>query len=535
MKKLFILSIMAWLAVNNIWGQSATSKATLKKLHPSLSVGGGRYSSREGYCFKWEENEAYIIELSGISLYMNKIQVGDEKAAKKIKIETPVYGEKKVKLQSAFNIGKDVYITAISEDKKTDKVTYLAYKADLKNFTVSSTPLVLDTYIDVKGQSISYGYEVIEEKSLLIKKNFVVKKEDISKITYMMFDNNIKKLWEREIEPAMTGKNFFVEEYHFLDEDNLLVTCVEYPDGRRRAKKKGKPNYKYHLFYYTNKMQTVKDYELDLEGKFITDISAGINKNKQIICAGFYSKEGFYNLTGSFYMKINTETKAVEKTSIKEFDDSFNLSLMNKGQKRRAKRKQQKGDDIDAPDFDMRDLYYDDNGNALLLAEDFYIVEHCTTNPKTGAVSCTYSYHYDDLIAVAINNTGEIAWTTKIDKKLTFGGSVSESFVTINEKGKWVFIYNENLKNLEKDAKEAEEGEEDDGTDRSAGRKNSAPVLVILDENGKYTKEVLMMPEGKKSIIVENGFHMEMPDHSHIISIKDAEGKYFYYRLDLKL
>lgn len=282
-------------------------------------------------------------------------------------------------------------------------------------------------------------------------------------------------------------------------------------------------------------MQTVKDYELDLEGKFITDISAGISKNKQIICSGFYSKKGFYDLTGCFYMKINTESKQVEKTSVKEFDNSFNISLLNKRQKRKARRKEAKGDDIEAPEFDLRKLYFDDKGNALLIAEDHYVVQHCSTNSKTGATTCYYTYHYDDLIAVAIDSNGEIAWNIKIDKKLTFGSPVSESFVTINENGKWIFVYNENLKNLEKDAKQEQEGEEDDGYDRAASRKNSAPVIVVLDEKGNYTKEVLMMPEGKKSILVEQGLHMKLEDGGHVINIKDDDGKFAYYRMDLKL
>lgn len=410
-------------------------------------------------------------------------------------------------------------------------MTLLAYKVNLDNFSLDPSYKILDSFIDAKGESFGFAYESVGEDNLLIKRTISNRKEDYSKLFFLMFDNKMSKMWEHEVK-APGGKSYYVDDYYFKDENNMLLTCIEYPDGPRRSKKKGKPNYKYHLFYFTNKMESVKDFELDLKDQFITDISAAINNNNQIICSGFYSKKGFYTLTGCFYMAINTETKSVEKTSMKEFSNDFNISLMKKKAKRKAKRKSEDGEDVDAPEFDLRNLYFDENGNVLLIAEDHYVIQHCSTDPKTGARSCYYTYHYDDLIAVSIDKNGEIVWNTKIEKKLTFGMGVSESFVTINEKGKWVFIYNENLKNLQ-NANNGDD-DDDDGSERSAGRKNSAPVIVILDEKGNFTKEVLMMPEGRKSVSVDHDFHIVMQDKGHIIKITNEDGTN-YYRLDLKL
>lgn len=531
--KLFTSLIISVLITNFTWSQKLTDKATLKKLHPSFSSGNGvvfgTRSAKTQITFKFDENEAYVIEFGGISISMNKVTSNDEKTPKKIKIETPKYEEKKVIAQDAVSFGRDVYLIARHEDKKADKVTLLSYRINLKDLSLYPNPKILDSYVESKGENYAYSYEEIGKENLLITRNVSNRKADYSKLYYLMFDKEMKKLWEHEVKPALSGKDFYVEDSYFKDENNLLLTCIEYPDGVRKAKKGGKPNYKYHLFLYSNKMESVKDYELDLENKFITDISAAINEKNQVVVAGFYSNKGFFNLSGCFYMAINAETKKVEKTSYKEFSDEFSMSLMSKRQKRKAKRKADKGEDIDAPQFDMRKLYFDNEGNVLLLAEDFYVVQHCRTDSR-GVTTCYYTYHYDDLIAVRINKQGDIDFNIKIDKKLTFGAPVGESFITFFENGKWFFIYNENLKNM----KDAEDEDGDDQADVSAGRKNSAPVMVVLNSDGTYSKEVLMLPDGKRSVTVAQGFHLIMGGNAHIIKIRDNDGE-FFYRMDLKI
>ncbi len=532
MKKL-LFTITTVLTITGGYSQTVTNDATLKKLHPAFYTKPGMFSSNNGktnVTFKFNEEEAFIVQFGGTTIYVNKVKVGDEEIGKKVKIETPEVNGKKVKAVDALSLGEEIYLIAEAEDKKTDKITIFAYKINFETMSVDAKGFEILSYTEEKGISHYLDYSE-NNKTLLVNHNINQRKGGDSKVIYAQYDKNFKQVWEYELKAPTTSKTFYIERHYFKDENNMLLTCIEYPDGPRRTKKDGKANYKYHLFYYTNKMKDVKDYELDLNGKFITDISAGINDNGQIITAGFYSEKGSYSLDGCFYMAINAADKSVIKSSLKEFSNEYVLSLMNKRQKRKAGRKVAKGDDIEAPEFELRQLYYDKEGNALLIAEDFYVVAHCTTDPKTHTTHCTYTYHYDDLIAIAIDKNGDIMWNTKIDKKLVFGGPVGKSFVTIDYKGKWIFVYNENLKNL----KGEEDDEEDDGNDRAAGRRNSAPVIVILDgKTGKHTKEVLMMPEGKRSVTVDNYYQFKLSDNSHVIKITDGDGA-FYYRIDLKL
>jgi hypothetical protein len=520
MKRFTLILASFLVSLFSVQAQTLTSKANLKRLYPALPPS----FYKTAYSFRFDEETECSVNFASISINLNKIKAGDEKPGKPVKVITPKYNEKKVLAQSAFSIGQQVYLLAKHEDKKLDKITYLVYKVDFNTMTLDQEGKVVETYTDLKGENHSLNYEIVDDKSLLITRTVSNKKEDESKLYFVMFDKEINKLWEHEVVPPIANVSFGIERYFFKDENSLVMSCIEYPDGFRKMKKQGKANYKYHVFYFTNKMTSVKDYEIELTGKFITDLSLGINSSGQIVCSGFYSEKDLYKLSGCFYMCINAETKKVEKSSLKEFDNEFVLSLMTKKQKRKASKKADKGDDIDAQQFDLRNLYFDEQGNVLLIAEDYYVTYHCTRDSK-GNTNCYYLYHYDDIIAVSISASGDIAWTTKIDKKLTFGAPVGKSFITIIKKGKWVFIYNENLDNLE--------DEEDENSDKSAGGRNSAPVIVILDGNGKFTKEVLMMPEGKRAITIAN-YDVELPNGAHIVEITNKEGTYAY-RMDLKL
>lgn len=102
-------------ATNQTVGQTVTKKATLKQLHPAFSTGRGmyaRYNASTSITFKFDEKEAYVIEFSGISISMNKVSVGDAKAPKKTKIETPKYQDKKVTAEDAVSFGRNVYLIA---------------------------------------------------------------------------------------------------------------------------------------------------------------------------------------------------------------------------------------------------------------------------------------------------------------------------------------------------------------------------------------------------------------------------------------
>ena len=75
----------------------------------------------------------------------------------------------------------------------------------------------------------------------------------------------------------------------------------------------------------------------------------------------------------------------------------------------------------------------------------------CRTDPKTGVTTCTYYYHYNDIIVVSVGPDGQIEWATKIPKRQT---SVNDygywsSYAMMIVEDKLHFIFNDTRKNLD--------------------------------------------------------------------------------------
>jgi len=240
-----------------------------------------------------------------------------------------------------------------------------------------------------------------------------------------------------------------METYIFLDK-NLRKT--------KKDRIKGKPNYQYHILAYLDNGKKIKDYEINLEDKFITDITYTIAKNGDLICSGLYSENGTSSIKGAFYMTIDFDTRKVKNNSIKEFDEEFITQGWSDKAIAKAKKKEQKKDRaIEMYEYDLSDFVLRDDGGAVLLAEQYYVrVVTTTTTDANGNTTTrtTYHYYYKDVIVVNISPKGKIEWATKIDK---YQHSVNDfgyysSYVLQVDGDKLHLIYNERARNyFEKD------------------------------------------------------------------------------------
>ena len=65
------------------------------------------------------------------------------------------------------------------------------------------------------------------------------------------------------------------------------MTGVEYNEKLNAVKRKGKPNYKYHVLSYTeDNGKKDSDLPIEVEGKFLTDMKVRPNNEGQLLCGG---------------------------------------------------------------------------------------------------------------------------------------------------------------------------------------------------------------------------------------------------------
>jgi hypothetical protein len=265
---------------------------------------------------------------------------------------------------------------------------------------------------------------------------------------------------------------------------------------KRKKKRRGKPNYHYQILSYSNNGEDLKEYPIKIKGKFITDMQIAINHDQDIVCGGFYSSKGTTSIDGSYFLKINGETKEIMSKEFQKFSLDFITQNMSDKQKRRTKKKVRKGKDVELYKYDLDRIILRADGGALLIGEQFYIQTNTTTsyNSNGGMTTSTMRhYYFNDIIVINMSPSGKIEWTEKIAKRQVTsndGGFYSSYALTV-VKDKLYFVFNDHIKNL---------GYKGTGGLYSftKSKRKSIVVLVSLDLEGYQTREALFSVKANK-------------------------------------
>jgi hypothetical protein len=299
-------------------------------------------------------------------------------------------------------------------------------------------------------------------------------------------DHKFQLLWNKEVRLPYENGLLDVESFR-VDEDGDVYLLGLIYNEKRKSKRRGNPNYQYQVFAYRESGEVLKEYPISLPEKFITDLQIEVLKNKDLICAGYYSQNGTFSIRGTYFLTIDAKTKEVKNKSVKEFGIDFITQNMKERVAEKTKRKEEKGEETELYEYDLRRLLVGKDGSAILLGEQYY-VERITRTTMMNGVSTSHTethYYYNDIIAVKIDPSGKIDWAEKIAKHqhtMEDGGFYS-SYTTAIVNGNICFLFNDNPKNI---------------TYTGVGkvynfnrRSESLVMMVTLDQTGKQKRQPL--------------------------------------------
>lgn len=354
------------------------------------------------------------------------------------------------------------------------------------------------------------GFDVSQDgsKILIYQSNYSVSGTENEDVALYVYDDEFSAIWEKRIAIPYSSELFTITDAIVDNAGNVHLLGKEY-DEVRKNRKKGKPNYKYHLISYMGEGENIKDNIISLGEDFITDISINVIGNN-LLAAGFYSEEkNFTGIKGVFYLNMDIEAEEIVSKSQKDFSIDFIVENLKESKANKAKDKAAKGKNVELASFDLDEMISREDGGSILLAEKFYVTTHTYTTSNGGTRTRTI-YHYDDIIAVSISPEGQIEWTHKIPKSQSSGlpgGYASYASAVCNEN--LYLIFNDNSKNII-DPKTKGGAHHY----RGATNKESIVSIVEMGPEGSFTREVLYTP-GKTIAspfphISENGKHCEL-------------------------
>ncbi|MCB0650470.1 MAG: hypothetical protein KDC85_04275 [Saprospiraceae bacterium] len=340
-----------------------------------------------------------------------------------------------------------------SYNNKAKETSFLFYQTLSSRFTPSNK---INKIAEINTGSWlkegSYDIQLSKDSSkVLVYGQLPYKRKDAERFTLNVFDNSFNPLWNREITLPYPDELLSLEAYQIDNEGNVYLLGKLYYD-RLRTTRNGKPNYHYIVLAYTNESQEASEYKIDLQDKFITDLTFKIGNDGNLVCAGFYSEKLSYSMKGTCFFGINAKTKETFNIHLKPFDFEFLTEYMSDGAKQRAKKAEESGNSRRAPElyrYSLDDLILRSDGGAVLIAEQYYI-ETRTYYDRSGISHSIYYYNYNDIIVVNIRPDGSIEWATHIPKRQQTrdDGGYYSSYAKAVVRDKIYFVFNDNIRNF---------------------------------------------------------------------------------------
>ena len=482
------------------------SKSTSVKWGPELE--GSRRGSVSDYMGE-DETGYYLSAYIKSDLLIEKLDRNMGNPTNYTFEEKDKETKEKYELEGRRFFANKLWVFKSNIDKHTKTNTLLAQEVNKKSLTETG-PLKKITEFQFEKRRDRGDFLMIaspSEKYMMIVEVIPTDKEENEQFNVVMLDSTLKQVWRKNIQLPYLNSLFFRNNFICDDDGNFYVLGKLYKD-KVKAKVKGEVNFLYHLLAFNDNGNNKIDYEVKLQGNYITDITMTKNDKGEIVCAGFYSKKGFSSIDGAFYLDLDPTTKSVKVSNIKEFDMEFMTQYMTESQAKRAQKRDDKGKDQELFQYDLRNIIKRSDGGAILVGEQFYTVTH--TYPCGNSYCSSTNYYYNDIIVVNINPQGKIEWATKIPKMQvsTNDGGFYSSFALAVTGEKLHFIYNDHKDNL--DAEKTKRLKNFQVSDR-----NGIVVNATVDNAGKVTREQLL--ENTETEVIVRPKVCDQIDDSHML------------------
>lgn len=497
-KGLILLAILTLCTTVNAQSKLKTNKAKISWGQEIKTYKNGMLSDLVGF----DEDGYYALQVKGRYGIVSKFYIeyysnsGNLNMSKVLEIESKSKSRNYVDIKQ---LNGKLYLFTSFLNRKTKK-NYLFYQElSTKTLSVVSEPIKIaeiDFTNRFNSNAGNFSLELSHDNSkLLVYFNEPYKKKDPEKFGFHVFDNNMTELWASTVTLPYSDQLFEIEDFHVSNRGEVYLLGLKY-EKRPVKKRKGEPNYKYMALCYDNTGKEKKRFNINIPGLFIIDTKIEVDKQNNLVCAGFYSKlesgAGDFDEEGSFYLKIDGETQEV----LKESHLDFSMELLKKGmrnwQQKSVDRKSKKNKDLKMMDLKLRDLEICSDGSSILVGEQHQITTTTGTDSQGNSYTKYKNYHRD-LFVVKISQEGDILWNQKVIKRQVEYDLLGffSSYAFAEKDGTIHFIYNGNAENLF-----IEDGKKLNSFTTSG--KKSIVTLASISADGNISRKALFLEKEAK-------------------------------------
>jgi len=263
-----------------------------------------------------------------------------------------------------------------------------------------------------------------------------------------------------------------------------------------------------HIFHITP--EGLDDFTIDLAGKRVDAMTMNSENDRVFTFTGIYGDQGKAGVSGLFYLRADFDKQEVIDEGFEKFGKDFITQDWSDRQKEKADKREKKGKgEPQLYNYVMRQTEVLKDGSVVGSLEQYYVVVHTYTDPKTGTTRTTYTYYFNDIIAFKVGVDGGFDWLKKINKYQvsTNDGGPYSSYARFVDSGKLCFIFNDNVKNYD------EKGDFIDGEKTYSAnfgkKKNVVAIVEINLEDGELTRKTFFDRKEITALAVPKMFHTD--------------------------
>lgn len=318
--------------------------------------------------------------------------------------EIPLVNDTKIEI-SHYHVLKDrILIFLTSYDKKQEKQYAFCITSTLNGESITQPALLHSIQQDFKTK---FG-TVLSPDSTVILAYFEqnVQKRTDRLIGLRALDIDLKLLWERELELPYDNDIVQVNQFKIDNTGGIYMLSGRNPqkNNSRVLRPQGG---RYVVFYYNDASNKLKEFDISFKDKQVISALGTINKNNEMIVAGYYSNNYSFSAAGTFLFKISPHGESVATASYMAFPKEFLTSFLKN-------RVVEKFPEIN--DLFLDHLILTKEEKIILVGEIYYVSEQLNTDITTGRTIIQNVYRFENIVVTELEKDGKIIWAKEIDK-----------------------------------------------------------------------------------------------------------------------
>lgn len=299
-------------------------------------------------------------------------------------------------------LGDNIVVFVEEELPKEEQIVVWAYQFDLKGNQLTGRKEVNRGPRQKKGR-MELNYTLSHNKKRLLCFQKLGKKGEKEKLQFFVFDEKFKAPAEGGMELPWQAEQFTIKSVRVGNQGEVYVL------GRveLNSVKESESPWKHFLYQYNPAQKEAVEIPLDFQNHIVTDLNFRVDREGNILIAGYFSKSAPGSVGGVFYQRLNGSTHKLEAENYEKFPETFLARYLSQKQLEKGK---------ELTDFYLDKIIPRSDGGLLVLGEQYYT----TTNSYRDVYGFWYTqtfYHYDDVIVTSVSPEGKVEWNSVLYKR----------------------------------------------------------------------------------------------------------------------